>query len=81
MAQYTWYRQTFLALDKVVHFADRPDGTTMDVTVFADGSLEILVVAPDGESEFLYEPIEGTTVNEAIARAESVVLPDEDTGS
>ena len=80
MADYTWNRNDF-PTGKVVYYADRPDGTTMDVSVFSDGSLEILVTAPDGESEFLYEPIEGTTVNEAIARAESVILPDEDTGS
>lgn len=81
MARYTWQKNEFPLTGKVVYYADRPDGTTQDVSVFADGSMEILVTAPDGESEFLYEPIEGTTVNEAIARAEEVVLPDEDTGA
>lgn len=68
----------------VVYYADRPDGTTMDVTEYTDtmGNTyhNILVNAPDGESEFFLGELESTTVNACIARAESVRLPEEDTG-
>lgn len=75
----TWYKMHNYQ-GETLHFADRPDGTTMDVTEHTDGSITVLVVAPDGESEFLMGELEDTTVNDAIARAEEVNLPDEDTG-
>lgn len=80
MTKYSWGHREY-PFGGTIYHAERPDGTTMKVSMLMDTSMEILVTAPDGESEFLYEPIEGTTVNDAIARAEEVVLPDEDTGA
>ena len=79
MAQITW-RKTHNKFREAIYYADRPDGTTMDVTEHTDGSVTILVVAPDGESEFLMGELEDITVQDAIERAQDVVLPDEDTG-
>ena len=39
MARYTWQKNEFPLTGKVVYYADRPDGTTQDVSVFADGSM------------------------------------------
>ena len=75
----TWHK-TFNNYDEPVYYADRPDGTTMDVTEHTDGSITVLVVAPDGESEFLMGELDERTVNDGIEMAEEVVLPDDDTG-
>lgn len=80
MAQHTW-NKTHNDHGEPIYYADRADGTTMDVTEHTDGSITILVVAPDGESEFLMGELEDITVNDGITRAEEVVLPDEDTGA
>ena len=75
----TWHK-THNYLGETLYLADRPDGTTMSVTEHTDGSITVFVVAPDGESEFLLGELEDTTVNDCIARAEEVNLPEEDTG-
>lgn len=79
MAKYDWTHTTTTA-GLGLHYSYRPDGTDMSVLELPDGTYEILVIAPDGESEYLDGEIPDTTVNECIARAESVILPDEDTG-
>ncbi len=80
MAQHTWHK-THNKHGEAIYYADRPDGTTMDVTEHTDGSITVLVVAPDGESEFLMGELEERTVNAGIEMAEEVVLPDDDTGA
>lgn len=62
------------------YYSDRPDGTEMNVKVNRDGTHEILVYQPSTDTEYLDGDIPDRTVNECIERAESVVLPDEDTG-
>lgn len=79
MAQYTW-NKTYNSFGEAIYYADRPDGTTMDVTEHTDGSITVFVVAPDGESEFLMGELEESTVNGGIEMAEEVNLPDDDTG-
>ena len=79
MANYTWNRRDYPSGD-VVYYADRPDGTEMNVTVNTDGTHEIYVYSPATNTEYLDGDIPDTDVNSCIARAESVVLPDEDTG-
>lgn len=79
MAQNIWRDQRYHS-GEVIHYAERPDKTRMEVTENSDGSETIHVMAPDRSSEYLMGELEDITVNEAIARAESVVLPDEDTG-
>lgn len=76
----TWHK-TFNKHGEAIYYADRPDGTTMDVTEHTDGSITVLVVAPDGESEFLMGELEDRTVNDGIEMAKRVVLPDDDTGA
>lgn len=80
MAQYYWKRLNTPETDNVVYYADREDGTSMTVTAHPEGTHTIFVTAPDGLSEYLDGEIPDTTVNDCIARAESVVLPDDDTG-
>lgn len=77
---YNWKRFNTPETDNVVYYADRPDGTEMTVTEHPEGSVSIYVYSPSTDTEFLLGELEDTTVNECIARAESVVLPDEDTG-
>lgn len=79
MAQHTW-RKTYNKHGEAIYYADRADGTTMDVTEHTDGSITVLVVAPDGESEFLMGELEEWIVHDGIDLAESIVLPDDDTG-
>lgn len=79
MANYTWRRRDYS--DGVsVYYADRPNGIEMDVTVNTDGTHSILVSDPSTNTEYLDGEIPDTTVNDCIARAEEVNLPDEDTG-
>ena len=79
MAQHTW-NKTYNNHGEAIYYADRADGTTMDVTEHTDGSITVFVAAPDGESEFLMGELEERTVNDGIEMAEEVVLPDDDTG-
>lgn len=79
MANYTWHRRDYPSGD-VVYYADRPDGTEMNVTENTDGTHEIYVYSPSTDTEYLDGDIPDRTTNECIARAEEVVLPDEDTG-
>ena len=79
MAQHTW-NKTYNSIGEAIYFADRPDGTTMDVTEHTDGTHTIYVYDPSTDTEYLDGEIPDTTVNDCIARAEEVNLPDEDTG-
>lgn len=66
---------------RATYYADRPDGTEMNVRENEDGTHEIFVYSPSTDTEYLDGDIPDRTTNECIARAEEVVLPDEDTGS
>lgn len=79
MANYDWHRRDYPSGD-VVYYADRPNGDEMNVTAHPDGTRTIYVYSPSTNTEYLDGEIPDTTVNDCIARAESVILPDEDTG-
>ena len=80
MANYDWHRRDYPSGD-VVYYADRPNGDEMNVTAHPDGTRTIYVYSPSTNTEYLDGEIPDTTVNDCIARAESVILPDEDTGT
>lgn len=80
MANYDWHRRDYPSGD-VVYYADRPNGDEMNVTAHPDGTRTIYVYSPSTNTEYLDGEIPDTTVNDCIARAESVILPDEDTGA
>ena len=75
----TW-RKNVDGYGRATYYADRADGTEMNVRVNDDGTHEIYVYDPSTDTEYLDGDIPDTDVNSCIARAESVVLPDEDTG-
>ena len=79
MANYTWHRCDYPSGD-VVYYADRPNGDEMNVTAHPDGTHTIFVYSPSTNTEYLDGDIPDTTVNDCIARAEEVNLPEEDTG-
>lgn len=79
MAQHTW-NKTYNKHGEAIYYADRADGTTMDVTEHTDGTHTIFVYSPSTDTEYLDGDIPDRTTNECIARAEEVNLPDEDTG-
>lgn len=69
----------------VAYEAERPDGTYMSVVESINSTdnfplWDIFVEAHDGESEFFLGEMGDTDVNSCIERAESVRLPEEDTG-
>lgn len=74
-----WHKN-IVGPNNVVYYADRKDGTEMTVTAHRDGTHTIFVYSPSTDTEYLDGEIPDTTVNDCIARAEEVNLPDEDTG-
>lgn len=76
----TWHKSTLHTGRAEQYYADRPDGIEMNVTANADGTHTVYVYDPSTNTEYLDGEIPDTTVNACIARAESVRLPEEDTG-
>ena len=74
----TWHKKNHGHAE--VYYADRPNGDELNVTAHPDGTHTIFVYSPSTNTEYLDGEIPDTTVNECIARAEEVNLPDEDTG-
>lgn len=82
MPKYTWTRTEN---DYVKNIARRDDETFMTVEESVDSTSEyplwdIYVLSPTGCCEFLVGDLEGTEAD-MIARAESVILPDEATAA
>ena len=80
MAKNNWKRFNTPETDNAVYYSDRPNGTEMTVTAHPDGTHTIYVYDPETNTEYLDGEIPDATVNDCIARAESVRLPEEDTG-
>lgn len=79
MATWTEYEDT----GRTYWHAMREDGTEMRVaeyTEYGETLHDILVQAPDRLSEYFMGELEDHTAEDLRERAESVVLPDEDTG-
>ena len=74
----TWRKKNYRHME--VYYADRPNGDELNVMVHQEGTHTIFVYSPSTNTEYFDGEIPDTTIKACMERAESVRLPEEDTG-